>query len=90
MAAKGVSFHLAQESIFASELERRALGVYTERHDDRYGGQGYHERNGKTKMAILKITFKQTYRQVQPLSFQLKCGWWMHAASDLYRGRMSH
>ena len=39
MAEKGLSFHLAQESVFASELERRVLGAHTERHDDRYGGR---------------------------------------------------
>ena len=58
MAAKGLSFHLAQESIFASKLERRVLCVYTERHDDRYGGR-VPSKKRKTKMAILKITFKK-------------------------------
>ena len=58
MAAKGLSFHLAQESVFASELEQRALGVYTKRHDDRYGGR-VPSRKRKTKMAILKITFNK-------------------------------
>ena len=56
MAEKGLSFHLAQESVFASELERRVLGVYAERHDDRYGGR-VPSKKRKTKMAILKITF---------------------------------
>ena len=58
MAAKGLSFHRAQESVFASELERRVLGVYTDRHDDRYGGR-IPSKKRKTKMAILEITFKK-------------------------------
>ena len=58
MAAKGLSFNLAQESVFASELERRVPGVYTGRHDDRYGGR-IPSKKQKTKMAILKITFKK-------------------------------
>ena len=58
MAAKGLSFHFAQDSVFASELEQRVLGVYTERHDDRYGGR-VPSKKRKTKMAILKITFKK-------------------------------
>ena len=58
MAEKGLSFHLAQESVFASELERRVLGVYAERHDDRYGGR-VPSKKRKTKMAILKITFNK-------------------------------
>ena len=58
MTAKGLCFHLAQESVFASELERRVLGVYTDRHDDRYGGR-VPSKKRKTKKAILKITFKK-------------------------------
>ena len=58
MAAKGLSFHLAQERVFASELERRVLGMYTERHDDRYGGR-VPSKKRKTNMAILKITFNK-------------------------------
>ena len=58
MAAKGLSFHLAQESVFASELERIVLGVHTERHDDRYGGR-IPSKKRKTKMAILKITYNK-------------------------------
>ena len=58
MAAKGLSFHLAQESVFASELKRRVLRVYTERHDDKYGGR-IPSKKRKTKMAILKITFNK-------------------------------
>ena len=75
MAAKGLSFHLAQESVFASELERRVLGVYTETHDERYGGR-VPSKKRNTKIAVLKIMFKKTYRQVQ-FSFQLNCGWWL-------------
>ena len=62
MAAKGLRFHLAQESVFASELKQRVLRVYTERHDDKYGGR-IPSKKRKAKMAILKITFiKRTDR----------------------------
>ena len=33
------STFIGRESVFASELERRVQGVYTERQDDRYGGR---------------------------------------------------
>ena len=58
MTAKRLIFHLAQESVFASELERIVLGVYTERHDDRYGGR-VPSKKRKTKKAILKIMFNK-------------------------------
>ena len=58
MAAKGLSFHLAQESVLASKLERRVLGVFREKHDDRYSGR-VPSKKRKTKMAILKITLNK-------------------------------
>ena len=85
MAAKGLSLHLAQESVFASDLERRVLGVYTERHDDRYGGR-LPSKKRKTKMIILKITFKKRTDRSSLVSAEV---WQVAAASDLYRGRFA-
>ena len=44
---KPLSFHLAQERVFSSELEWRVQGVYTERHNDRYGGMVASEKTNK-------------------------------------------
>ena len=60
---KPMSFHLAQEKFFSSELERRVRdGVYTERQYDRYGGR-VPSKEGKAKVTILKSILSFTGSQ---------------------------
>ena len=42
--------------------------MYTERHDDRCGVEEYHQRNGKKKVAILKVILSLTGSQRSALS----------------------